>query len=252
MLPETLPITGLPSGKIPASVLVCGDPARATTIADEFDDFEQLSEKREYRSYVGTYDNIPVAVCSHGIGSPGAAIAFEELISAGARRLIRVGTCGGLQENILSGHLVLATAAVQNIGYAREVVPQGFPAAADIDISQALKQAAAGFKGPWSSGFVLTSDSFYQGVDLFAKPNYRQMARAHVLAVEMECAALFIVSSLRGVKAGAILTVDGNVLESNGVSMESYDPDNNVVYEAIISATRIALEAFVLLSNGSD
>jgi uridine phosphorylase len=107
------------------------------------------------------------------------------------------------------------------------------PAAADIDISYALKQAAAGFKQPWSSGFVLTRDSFYQGVDLLAKPDYTQLARAHVLAVEMECAALFIVSSLRVVKAGAILTVGGNVLESDEESMESYDPDNIVVYEAI-------------------
>ncbi len=237
---------------IPESVLVCGDPAMATAIANKFDDFELLSEKREYRCYVGIYENIPVAVCSHGIGSPGAAIAFEELISAGARRIIRVGTCGGLQEDIMSGHLVLATAAVQNIGYAREVVPQGFPAAADIDISYALRQAVRVFKGPWSSGNVLTRDSFYQGIELSSKPDYEQLSRARVLAVEMECAALFIVSSLRGVKAGAILTVDGNLLESHGESMESYDPDNSRVHETVSSAIHIALEALVLLNNGSD
>lgn len=249
---KILPITGIPAGQLPPAVIVCGDPDRATRIANVFDDLDLLSNKREYRCFVGTYQSTPVAVCSHGIGAPGAAIAFEELVSAGAKRIIRVGTCGGLQEDIFSGYLIVATAAVQNTGYGREVVPDGFPAAADVTVSTDLIKTAAGFKHPWSSGIVLTRDSFYKGVDPSTMPDYSQMARANVLAVEMECAALFIVAALRGVKAGAILVVDGNVLLTDGESMESYDPDNIVVFEAIGTATLIALKAHVKLSNESD
>ena len=249
---QILPITGIPAGQIPPSVIVCGDPARATRIAKVFDDLDLLSDKREFRCYIGTYLNTPIAVCSHGIGAPGAAIAFEELISAGAQRIIRVGTCGGLQEDLIRGHIIVATAAVQNTGYGREVVPEGFPAAADVTVSSELIHAAIAFNHPWSSGIVLTRDSFYKGIGLSTKPHYSQMAEANVLAVEMECAALFIVASLREVKSGALVVVDGNVLLSGGETMDSYVPDNNGVYEAIGTAALIALNTHVKLSNESD
>jgi len=100
---DKLPHIGLTVGSVSPDVLVCGDPGRATRIAAQLDDVELLGELREYRSYRGTFAGKPVTVCSHGIGAPGAAIAFEELIAAGARRIIRVGTCGGLQPDIRSG-----------------------------------------------------------------------------------------------------------------------------------------------------
>lgn len=252
MQPRTLPITGIPIGQIPASVLVCGDPERATGIANAFDDSSLISDNREYRCLAGSYQGTPVAVCSHGIGAPGASIAFEELISAGAQRIIRVGTCGGLRPDIVSGHIIVATAAVQNTGYGREVVPDGYPAAADVSVTSAIMQAAAGFNHPCSSGYVLTRDSFYKGVGPPSMPDYSKMAQANVLAVEMECAALFIVAALRRVQAGAITVVDGNVLSSGGESMESYNPDNNVVHEAVNIAALIALNALTNLSNGSN
>ena len=113
---KELPITGLPVGGVHPHVVVCGDPARADRIAATLENAILLSHKREYRAHNGTYRGTPVTVCSHGIGAPGAAIAFEELIVAGGRTIIRVGTCGGLQPDIRSGDLVIATAAEQNTG----------------------------------------------------------------------------------------------------------------------------------------
>ncbi len=237
-----LPITGLPVGRVSPQVIVCGDPERADRIAQRLEDASVLSHKREYRAYLGTYAGRPMTICSHGIGSPGAAIAFEELIAAGARTIIRVGTCGGLQPDVHAGQLIIATAAVQNTGYVRETVPEGYPAFADPALASALKRKAAGVDQPVRSGIVLTRDNFYAGVAAPASVDYRVMAQARVLAVEMECAALFVVGSLRGIATAAILVVDGNVSET-AESIESYQPDRESVRAAIDAAVTCALEA---------
>jgi len=242
MSEQILPITGLQVGSIGEDVIVCGDPDRATKISKSLTEVTLLSDRREYRIFKGQYGQMPVTVCSHGVGAPGAAIAFEELITAGAKRIIRLGTCGGLQPDINSGHLVIATAAVQNTGYGREMVPDGYPAVADPQLNIALQEAATAGNHPHSSGLVITRDVFYGGVAAPAEPDYQVMSEANVQAVEMECAALFIVGSLRAVQTAAILAVDGNVLRS-AESMDSYDPHQDTVAKAIGSATEIALLA---------
>lgn len=240
MSEQILPITGLTVGSISPDVIVCGDPARATRVAALLEDALMLSDQREYRIYNGRYQGRPLTVCSHGVGAPGAAIAFEELISAGAQRLIRVGTCGGMQPAIGSGALVIAGAAVQNTGYAREVLPPGYPAAADPRLTLALQASAQALGHKAHAGIVLTRDAFYSGPGGAATPDYRQMSAARVLAVEMECAVLFAVALLRGVSSGAILAVDGNVLQA-AESMDTYQPHRDEVARATGAAVDIAL-----------
>jgi uridine phosphorylase len=242
MTNRQLPITKLTIGSVSASVLVCGDPARAQQIAGYLEQADELIFEREYYVCQGMYKDILVTVCSHGIGAPGAAIAFEELIAAGARRLLRVGTCGGLQPQVEDGHLVIATAAVQQTGYGRETTPPGYPAVADPEMILALRRAAAGHPQTWHSGIVLTRDNFYPGIPSIHTPDYQVMSQANVLAVEMECAALFLVGSLRGVPTGAILAVDGNVLVKKE-SMDGYEPHRDVVKQAVAAEIEIALAA---------
>lgn len=229
-------------GGVSPAVIVCGDPARGDRIAGFLDDATLLSDKREYRAHRGTYHGLPVTVCSHGIGSPGAAIAFEELIIAGARTIIRVGTCGGLQPDIQPGALVIATAAVRNIGYGDEVAPRGYPAVADAALTLGLQRAASAAGHPFHAGIVLSRDGFYASADAPAGVDYQVMSRARVQAVEMECAALFLVGSLRGARAAAILVADGNVL-ATAESVETYKPGQDVVRAAIETATTCALAA---------
>lgn len=247
-----LPITGLPVGEVSPSVIVCGDPARADRIAARLEEGALLSHKREYRAHRGRYGDSSITVCSHGIGAPGAAVAFEELIAAGARRIIRVGTCGGLQPDIRQGHLIVATAAVQNTGYGREVVPDGYPAVADLDLTHRLWRSAdeASMTNGHRSrrGIVLSRDAFYGGVVAPAVPDYQEMGRAGVLAVEMECAALFLVGGLRGVATAAILAVDGNVLETLE-SMDTYLPGEEIVQRAVDIAALCALETLRALNE---
>ncbi len=243
-----LPITGLIKGQIPASVLVCGDPARASKVTAFLEGAERLSEQREYHTFAGRFEGVPVAVCSHGVGAAGAAIAFEELIAAGARRLIRIGTCGGLQPQVTDGDLVIATAAVDSTGFGRLYVPEGYPAVADWRVTSALAQAASAANHTCHTGLVLSNDNFYAGVETPHTPHYPTLSQARVLAVEMECAALFLVGSMRQVQTGAILAVDGNVLES-GESMDEYDPHRTVVSNAVTAEIQIALRALAHLAR---
>lgn len=251
MTENFLPITGLAVGSVSADVIVCGDPNRATKISQRLTDAKLLSDRREYRVFQGLSGATTVTVCSHGVGAPGAAIAFEELIAAGAKRIIRLGTCGGLQPGIRSGHLIIATAAVQNTGHGRESVPAGYPAVADPQLSMALQEAAEKSKHPHIAGLVLTRDGFYGGVNMPTVPDYQIMSAANVQAVEMECAALFIVGSLRHVRTAAILVVDGNVL-ANAETMDSYDPHQKVVAEAIESTIDITLAALRNLNKAQS
>lgn len=238
---QRLPITGLAIGNVPPAVLVCGDPERATKTATFLEQATLLSEQREYRCYCGDYGGMPVAVCSHGVGAPGAAIAFEELIAAGARRLIRIGTCGGLQPDVADGHLVVVTGAVDNTGFGRATVPPGYPPVADFRLTAELARQAAAAGHVHHTGLVLTADNFYPGVETRRRPDYRLLSTANVVAVEMECAALFLVGSLRRIQTAAILAVDGNVLEK-GESMDEYNPHRDVVAAAVEAEIEIALK----------
>lgn len=243
---KKLPLTGLVVGEVPRLALVCGDPQRAKQIADRLTDVTLLTQQREYHAYCGTYQGIPVAVCSHGIGAPGAAIAFEELIAAGADYVIRVGTCGSLQTFIHTGHLVIATAAVQHTGYGLETAPAGYPAVADLDVTVALRAAAARAHCPSYTGIVISRDNFYAGIQTHYTPHYQTLSVANVLAVEMECAALFLVGNLRRIRTGAVLAVDGNVL-GEGESMNTYDPRSQVLSAAVEAGIEVALTAVATL-----
>ena len=245
MTEKKLPITGLVVGEVSPAVLVCGDPERADKIAAQLTDTQLLSDQREYRSYRGMVEGLPVTVCSHGVGAPGAAIAFEELIVAGAKQIIRVGTCGGLQPEITSGDLVIATGAVQTTGFGRNYVPEGYPAIADAKLMLTLAEVAGETA---YRGLVLTSDVFYDGVLTNHTPDYPLLSQANVQAVEMECAALFLVGSLRGIQTGAILAVDGNVLNTREM-MDGYEPHRDVVITAVAHAINIALQALKRVNN---
>lgn len=235
-----LPHTDLLPDSLPPHVLVCGDPARADAIAAHLHSAELVAHKREYRTWRGEYNGRNLAVCSHGLGAPGAAVAFEELIRAGARALLRVGTCGSMQNDVGEGDLVIATAAVQWTGYGREVVPANYPAIADMALTHCLHATAQQSSHPNHTGLVLTRDAFFPGVATPYAPDYEPLVALNVLAVEMECAALFLVGSLRRVATAALLAVDGNVFAHNE-QMDQFQPNRPIVKSAVDAAIAVAL-----------
>ena len=204
-------------GEVGRYVIMPGDPKRCVKIAQYFDDPVLVADNREYVTYTGMLDGVKVSVTSTGIGGPSAAIAMEELRLVGADTFIRVGTCGGMQPEVKSGDIVIATGAIRMEGTSREYAPMEFPAVADIGVTNALMEAA-GKKGyPFHTGVVQCKDSFYGQHEPETKPvSYELMnkweawKRLGCLASEMESAALFIVASYLRVRAGSCFLVVAN------------------------------------------
>src|SRR4051812_5816446 len=99
-------------GDYAPAVLLPGDPLRARRVAEFLEDARQVNGERGMLGYTGSYEGQPVSVQATGMGCPSAAIVIEELVQLGAERLIRVGTCGGLQPDLALGDTVVALAAV--------------------------------------------------------------------------------------------------------------------------------------------
>ena len=148
-------------GDIGRYVILPGDPGRSEKIARYFDEPKQIAQNREYTLWTGSLDGVPVAVCSTGIGGPSAAIALEELVECGADTFIRVGTSGGIVDEVCGGDIVIATAAIRQEGTSREYLPIEFPAAADFSVVSALRDAAAKLGFTHHIGVIQSKDSFY-------------------------------------------------------------------------------------------
>ena len=234
-------------GEIGRYVILPGDPKRCALIARYFDDPVLVADSREYVTYTGSVDGVKVSVTSTGIGGPSAAIALEELTNCGADTFIRVGTCGGMQEEILSGDLVIASGAIRMDGASREYAPIEYPAVSDYGILTALDEAARNLHMRSHVGVVHCKDAFYgqhnpellpqSGVLLQKWDAYLKMG---CLASEMESATLFIVGNYRKVRTGTVLLVMANQTRAaKGLS-------NPIVHDTD-SAIRTAVEAVRIL-----
>lgn len=227
-------------GKVAETVLLPGNPARAKHIAKFFDSPEKVAQNREFLIFTGSYSGVPISACSTGIGAPSAVIALEELVMCGAHTFIRVGTCGALQETITIGDVIVPTAACRGEGTSHRYVPSEFPAVAHPDIVTALRTTAPDAH----TGIVWTDDSFYISDVVY----WNSLG---ILAVEMECSALFAVASLKKVRLGAILAVDGNLTlgtcKSERKTMEKAEEVPEDAKKSIKKEIKAALEAVTLL-----
>jgi len=238
-----LPILQVNSEDLPPYAIVCGDPRRAEAISTKLTNATELAFAREYRTFVGEYNGVKLAVVSHGVGSAGAAVCFEELIRGGVTTLIRVGTAGSYSADHPAGSLIVSTAAVRAEGLTKQLVPDGFPAVADSAIVDALFETAKESEGIVKKGITVTLDVFFNGV---VEVPHKQFKAAGALAVEMEIAALYIVATLRGARAGAILALDGY---ADSDLAADYDPHTDVVANAVEREIVTALGAIVKLAK---
>lgn len=224
-----------------------GDPGRVEKIAGYLDNPRFFNQNREYTAWMGAIEGQPVLVMSTGMGGPSTAIAVEELAQCGIETFIRIGTCGGMAENVAGGDLVIATAAIRQDGTSKEYVPVEFPAVADLDVTNALVQAAKNLNTTWHAGVVQCKDSFYGqhspdrmpiGYELNDK--WRAWIKAGCLASEMESATLYIVAQILGLRAGCVLsTVWNQERAAKGLS--------NVEVHDTSSAIKAAVEAIRIL-----
>ena len=203
-------------------VLLPGDPNRARRISERFDagSAREVNAHRGLLGFSGTFNGTPVSVQASGMGTPSLSIVVEELLRLGARRLIRVGTCGGIAPGLRTGELVIATAACPVDGTtATYLHGEPYAPAADFALTRALVDAAAAAGIPTRTGLVASVDVFYN-----TDADYAQRWRDRgVLAFEMEASALFFLAARSGVEAACALTVS-DVLGDDVSTEESYMP----------------------------
>ena len=221
-------------GDYAEAILVPGDPLRAKYIAENFfDSPRQVNGERGMLGYTGTFRGAPISVQSTGMGCPSAAIVIEELVQLGAKRIIRVGTCGGLQPDMQLGDLIIALTAIPADSTAAHYVGEPHCPTADWDIIHGAVHAAKELGKPVRVGPIVSSDIFYNP----DAGQYQRWSDRGVLAVEMEAAVLFTLGALRKVKTGCLLTVSDVVLEGEFIRISDEE-----MKKAVDQMTELALE----------
>ena len=226
-------------GDLADIALVPGDPDRVDRIAGHCEDAETVAENREYKLVNASYRGRELTICSTGIGSPSAAIAAEELAAVGVETFIRVGTTGALQSDVEIGDTVVATGAAKDEGTTRRYESETVPAVPDYGTLSALVDAAETREAPVHVGPIATDDAYYA-----ESPDYVEAwSDAGLLCVEMEAAALFTLARRKGLAAGAICTVDGNLVEGTQKGETDDDELPEKAKDNVTRAIEIALEA---------
>jgi DeoD family purine-nucleoside phosphorylase len=221
-------------GDYAEACLLPGDPLRAQYIAETYlDNVVQRNAERGLLGYSGEWEGKPVSVQGTGMGCPGATIVFEELIQLGVTKLLRVGTCGGLQPHHALGDLIVALSAVPADSTASHLVGnEPHCPTASWGLIHGAVHAAKEMGQAMHVGPIVSSDLFYNPDE----GQYARWSARGVLAVEMEASALFTVGALRGVEAGCLLTVSDIVVEGEFKRI----PDEEL-RAAVDRMTRVAL-----------
>lgn len=236
------------AGDVGEYVILPGDPGRCEKIASYLDDPQLVAFNREYKTYTGYLDGVKVSVTSTGIGGPSASIALEELYNCGARTFLRIGTCGGMQVDVKSSDVVIATGAIRMEGTSREYAPIEYPAVADYEVTGALVAAAKKLGANYHVGVVQSKDSFFGQHSPETKPvsyellnKWEAWKRMGCLASEMESAALFIVGGHKRARVGASFLVLANQ------EREKLGLENPVVHDidALIEVTVEAVRKLI-------
>lgn len=244
---DRLPILCVSPAELTPVAIVVGDPGRAARVAALLDDAERIGANREYVTFSGTRGGVRLTVSSHGVGAAGANVCFAELLRGGVRTLLRAGTCGAIVEGVGDGDHIIATSAVREDAVSDHLMPPGYPAVADPVVSDALRAAARAAGTPVREGMVVTEANFYPGSE---PPRWQRYRGYGPLAVEMELSSLYVLAAMNGARAGGILTVDGNLVETRRADMTDYDPHRAVVQDGVGRMLEMAVHAAATLAAG--
>lgn len=241
--------TGVGPADIGEYVIMPGDPKRCAKIAEHFDNAKLVADVREYVTYTGSLDGVKVSVTSTGIGGPSASIAIDELAKCGAKTFIRVGTCGGMQEDVMGGDIVIATGAIRMEGTSREFAPIEFPAVPNLDVTNALVQAAKNLGIRSHAGVVQCKDSFFgqhepeiMPVSYELQNKWEAWLRLGCLASEMESAALFVAGSFLRVRVGSCFLVVANQERAKKGLENKQAHDTELAIKTAVEALRILIK----------
>ena len=241
--------TGVGKGDVGKYVILPGDPKRCVKIAAHFDNPVLVADNREYVTYTGTLDGIKVSATSTGIGGPSAAIAIDELSKCGADTFIRVGTCGGMQDEVMGGDVVIASGAIRMEGTSREFAPIEYPAVSDVEVMNALINSAKSLKNRYHVGVVQCKDSFFgqhepdiMPVSYELQNKWEAWLRMGCLASEMESAALFIAGSFLRVRVGSCFLVVANQERAKKNLPNEHVHDTETAISVAVEAMRLLIK----------
>ena len=237
--------TGVGPDDIGGYVIMPGDPKRCEKIAAYFDDAKLVADVREYVTYTGYLDGVKVSVTSTGIGGPSASIAITELAKCGAHTFVRIGTCGGMQEEVMGGDVVIATGAIRMEGTSREFAPIEYPAVPSLDVTNALVSAAKKLDVRHHVGVVQCKDSFFgqhepelMPVSYELQNKWEAWLRMGCLASEMESAALFIAGQYLKVRTGSCFLVVANQERAKKGLPNEQAHDTDIAIKTAVEAIR--------------
>ena len=241
---------GLAPGEVAEFVMLVGDPARARMAAEMMDVVELERRRREFVTYTGRYQGLPLSVMAIGMGSGNAEIAVLELCQCIQNpTMIRCGTSGGLTKELNLGDLVISKACYRLEETSLQYVGEGYPAVADLEVTLCLIEAADRLGLPHQVGITATAAGFYgaQGRELAGFPPrhpeiLNDLACQGVKNMEMETSCLLTLASLRGFRAGAVCTVLANRQDRLFISTE----DKEIAERNCI---RVGLQAFQNLAR---
>ncbi|THD76318.1 purine-nucleoside phosphorylase [Thalassobius vesicularis] len=202
---------GAKPGEIAETVLLPGDPYRAKWAAETFlKDIKLVNEVRGMLGFTGTWNGHPVTIHGSGMGMPSLSIYVNELIrDFGAKTLIRIGSCGGMQTKVNIRDVILAMTASSLSTPSRGIFKElNFAPCADWSLLRAAAEAAETKGISCHVGGIYSSDVFYD-----ERPDLNeQMIRHGILGVEMEAAELYNLAARYGVRALAVLTVSDHLI----------------------------------------
>ncbi|HRQ36239.1 MAG TPA: purine-nucleoside phosphorylase [Chiayiivirga sp.] len=235
---------GADAGAFADTVLLPGDPLRARHIATRFlEDAREITALRNMLGYSGHWRGRRLSVMGSGMGIPSCALYATELARHfGVRRILRIGTCGGVADDIALGDIVLAQGAATDSRFNRlHFGGDDFAACADFRLLRGAADAAARLGLRARVGTVFSTDVFYS-----PDPDLLQRLRRHrVLAVEMESAGLYGVTAREGVQALSLLMVSDCLGSGQSISAQARERGSDAVVELALAtlATLDALDA---------
>lgn len=202
-------------GDVAERVIVAGDPARVEQLVKMIENPRLVNTNRGFTVYTGAYKGVPVSIAVHGVGHPSSMLVFEELVMLGARIIIRFGTCGAMVKGLRIGDVVIPTAAAYYPGgafyqYLKESICTA--TAPHFEVLKTLVEEVQKSGVNYVIGPIVSSDAFYAEDPEFTK----KWTSRGITAVEMECAGLFMLGSMRGIKVGALLMVSDSLVEELG------------------------------------
>jgi uridine phosphorylase len=231
---KMLGILGLNAGSLGPYALIPGPKERSQMLLALMENPTRNFTFLDYEMHTGSLSGKRVTVGNGGRFAPDTAMTTEILCAAGAESLIRIGSCGSLQEHVKVGDLVIVTGAIRGEGTTSYYVPKNFSTVAHPEIVRALQQAAESLDARYHLGWIFTTDALFQETPELIK----ELNEQQVSSIDMVTSAFLTIAQLRQKKAGAILAVSDECLHGK---FAFRDPAFLAAEEKMVEVARKAL-----------